>query len=97
MDDLWTGGPVLWRTRAHHAALTVLAAWGPVHALWTRPQDTDGPVPTVFMIHGGPQAADEDRYSAVRAVWVDAFHDGFKPPEQVDELVAWARSARNPA
>jgi dipeptidyl aminopeptidase/acylaminoacyl peptidase len=24
------------------------------------------------MIHGGPQAADEDRYSAVRAVWVDA-------------------------
>lgn len=45
---------------------------GDVHALWTRPPGTTGPVPTVFMIHGGPQAADEDRYSAVRAVWVDA-------------------------
>jgi uncharacterized lipoprotein YddW (UPF0748 family) len=29
----------------------------------------------------------------LRAVWVDAFHDGFKTPAQVDELVAWARSA----
>jgi uncharacterized lipoprotein YddW (UPF0748 family) len=29
----------------------------------------------------------------LRAVWVDAFHDGFKTPEQVDELVAWARRA----
>jgi uncharacterized lipoprotein YddW (UPF0748 family) len=29
----------------------------------------------------------------LRAVWVDAFHDGFKTPQQVDELVAWARSA----
>ncbi|MDD7920898.1 S9 family peptidase [Actinomycetospora callitridis] len=45
---------------------------GPVHALWTRPAGTTGPVPTVFMIHGGPQAADEDRWSPVRAVWVDA-------------------------
>ena len=45
---------------------------GDVHALWARPVGTDGPVPTVFMIHGGPQAADEDRYSAVRAVWLDA-------------------------
>ncbi|PVZ09419.1 S9 family peptidase [Actinomycetospora cinnamomea] len=45
---------------------------GSVHALWTRPDGTTGPVPTVFMIHGGPQAADEDRWSPVRAVWVDA-------------------------
>jgi len=45
---------------------------GDVHALWARPEGTSGPVPTVFMIHGGPQAADEDRYSAVRAVWLDA-------------------------
>ncbi|MDD7941532.1 prolyl oligopeptidase family serine peptidase [Actinomycetospora lutea] len=45
---------------------------GAVHALWTRPKGTTGPVPTVFMIHGGPQAADEDRWSPVRAVWVDA-------------------------
>jgi uncharacterized lipoprotein YddW (UPF0748 family) len=29
----------------------------------------------------------------LRAVWVDAFHDGFKTPEQVDNLVAWARRA----
>jgi uncharacterized lipoprotein YddW (UPF0748 family) len=29
----------------------------------------------------------------LRAVWVDAFHDGFKTREQVDDLVAWARSA----
>jgi len=29
----------------------------------------------------------------LRAVWVDAFHDGFKTAEQVDDLVAWARSA----
>jgi uncharacterized lipoprotein YddW (UPF0748 family) len=29
----------------------------------------------------------------LRAVWVDAFHDGFKTPEQVDRLVAWARQA----
>jgi uncharacterized lipoprotein YddW (UPF0748 family) len=29
----------------------------------------------------------------LRAVWVDAFHDGFKTPAQVDELIAWARSA----
>ena len=45
---------------------------GDVHALWARPEGSEGPVPTVFMIHGGPQAADEDRYSAVRAVWLDA-------------------------
>jgi uncharacterized lipoprotein YddW (UPF0748 family) len=29
----------------------------------------------------------------LRAVWVDAFHDGFKTPQQVDALVAWARAA----
>jgi uncharacterized lipoprotein YddW (UPF0748 family) len=29
----------------------------------------------------------------LRAVWVDAFHDGFKTPAQVDDLVDWARSA----
>ena len=46
---------------------------GQVHALVARPADVpDGPLPTVFSIHGGPHAADEDRYSAYRAVWVDA-------------------------
>src|SRR5436190_22868931 len=29
----------------------------------------------------------------LRGVWVDAFHDGFKTPDQVDQLVAWARKA----
>ncbi|HTI20585.1 MAG TPA: S9 family peptidase, partial [Kutzneria sp.] len=30
------------------------------------------PLPTVFAIHGGPHANDEDRFSAYRAVWLDA-------------------------
>jgi uncharacterized lipoprotein YddW (UPF0748 family) len=29
----------------------------------------------------------------LRAVWVDAFHDGFKTQQQVDQLVAWAIAA----
>jgi dipeptidyl aminopeptidase/acylaminoacyl peptidase len=46
---------------------------GQVHALVARPADApDGPLPTVFSVHGGPHAADEDRFSAYRAVWVDA-------------------------
>lgn len=31
-----------------------------------------GPAPTAFLLHGGPHAADEDRYAAYRSVWVDA-------------------------
>ncbi|MQA16146.1 MAG: prolyl oligopeptidase family serine peptidase [Pseudonocardiaceae bacterium] len=46
---------------------------GAVHALVARPAGTaDDPLPTVFMLHGGPQAADEDRFSAARALWLDA-------------------------
>ncbi|HEY0637490.1 MAG TPA: alpha/beta fold hydrolase [Pseudonocardiaceae bacterium] len=45
---------------------------GQVHALVARPTGADGPLPTVFFIHGGPQAADEDRFSPARAAWVDA-------------------------
>ncbi|CRK61022.1 peptidase [Alloactinosynnema sp. L-07] len=46
---------------------------GRVHALVARPQDApDGPLPTVFSLHGGPHAADEDRFSAYRALWLDA-------------------------
>ena len=44
---------------------------GPVHALVARPE-CDGPAPAVVSLHGGPHAADEDRFSAVRALWVDA-------------------------
>ncbi|SDD85601.1 S9 family peptidase [Actinokineospora iranica] len=46
---------------------------GRVHALVARPVDApDGPLPTVFSLHGGPHAADEDRFSAYRALWLDA-------------------------
>jgi dipeptidyl aminopeptidase/acylaminoacyl peptidase len=46
---------------------------GAVHALVARPPGAPaGPLPTVFLLHGGPQAADEDRFSAVRALWLDA-------------------------
>ncbi|GAA4437519.1 prolyl oligopeptidase family serine peptidase [Actinokineospora soli] len=44
---------------------------GTVHALVARPEG-DGPLPTVFSLHGGPHAADEDRFSAYRALWLDA-------------------------
>ncbi|RRO15087.1 S9 family peptidase [Saccharopolyspora rhizosphaerae] len=44
-----------------------------VHALVARPEGAaDGPLPTVFSLHGGPHAADEDRFSAYRAAWLDA-------------------------
>jgi dienelactone hydrolase len=44
-----------------------------VHALVARPAEADeGPLPTVFTLHGGPHAADEDRFSAYRAAWLDA-------------------------
>jgi dipeptidyl aminopeptidase/acylaminoacyl peptidase len=45
---------------------------GEVHALVAKPEGTTGPLPTVFSLHGGPHSADEDRFSAYRALWVDA-------------------------
>ncbi|MFE0021788.1 S9 family peptidase [Amycolatopsis sp. NPDC059021] len=46
---------------------------GQIHALVSRPSDApDGPLPTVFSLHGGPHSADEDRFSAYRATWLDA-------------------------
>jgi dipeptidyl aminopeptidase/acylaminoacyl peptidase len=44
---------------------------GDVHALVVRP---DGPAPyaTAFLVHGGPEAADDDSYRARRAAYVDA-------------------------
>ncbi|MGH3896642.1 MAG: prolyl oligopeptidase family serine peptidase [Pseudonocardiaceae bacterium] len=46
---------------------------GNVHALVARPAGAPpGSLPTVFLLHGGPQAADEDRFSAFRALWLDA-------------------------
>ncbi len=52
------------------ADLWVDGPGGPVHALITRPADADGRA--VFSLHGGPHSADEDRFSAMRAAWVDA-------------------------
>nr|WP_255426209.1 alpha/beta fold hydrolase [Pseudonocardia sp. C8] len=54
--DVWTDGP-----------------GGRVHALVTVAPAVDGrPAPAVFVLHGGPHAADEDRFDASRATWVDA-------------------------
>jgi dipeptidyl aminopeptidase/acylaminoacyl peptidase len=57
-------------------SVPVTDAWvrgpgGDIHALVAYP-DGEGPFPTLFSLHGGPHSADEDRYSAVRAAWVDA-------------------------
>lgn len=43
---------------------------GTVHALIATPEGER--VGAVFSVHGGPHAADEDRFSAYRAAWVDA-------------------------
>ncbi len=43
---------------------------GPVHALVARPAG-EGPVPTVFLVHGGPTWHDSDVFQADRAAWVD--------------------------
>ena len=46
---------------------------GRIHALMSRPSGApEGPLPTVFSLHGGPHSADEDRFSAYRATWLDA-------------------------
>ncbi|MEQ3551011.1 prolyl oligopeptidase family serine peptidase [Pseudonocardia nematodicida] len=54
--DVWTAGP-----------------GGDVHALVVEaPRTGDAPAPAVFVLHGGPHAADEDRFDAGRATWVEA-------------------------
>jgi uncharacterized lipoprotein YddW (UPF0748 family) len=48
----------------------------------------------VLSLVSSPAYADAERDPPeLRAVWIDAFHDGFKTPDQVDRLVAWARAA----
>jgi dipeptidyl aminopeptidase/acylaminoacyl peptidase len=44
---------------------------GNVHALLVRPAG-DGPHATAFLVHGGPEAQDDDSYRARRAAYVDA-------------------------
>jgi dipeptidyl aminopeptidase/acylaminoacyl peptidase len=44
---------------------------GPVHALVARPPGTTGPLPTVFLVHGGPTWHDTDAFAGDRAAYVD--------------------------
>ncbi len=44
---------------------------GAVHALVARPPGTTGPVPTVFLVHGGPTWHDSDAFAGDRAAYVD--------------------------
>src|SRR4051812_4405473 len=44
---------------------------GTIHALLVRP-DGPGPYATAFLVHGGPEAQDDDSYRARRAAYVDA-------------------------
>ncbi|MZD04675.1 prolyl oligopeptidase family serine peptidase [Streptomyces sp. SID5785] len=44
---------------------------GRVHALVQRPPGTEGPLPTVFEIHGGPTWHDSDAFAAGPAAWLD--------------------------
>ena len=64
LTDLWVDGP-----------------GGRIHALLAVPADTppinlnggsNSPLPAVFLLHGGPDAADDDSYDAGRALWLDA-------------------------
>ncbi|MFB4316352.1 prolyl oligopeptidase family serine peptidase [Actinomadura sp. 21ATH] len=44
---------------------------GRVHALVSRPAEGTGPFPTVFDVHGGPTAQDEDSFVPSAAAWID--------------------------
>jgi dipeptidyl aminopeptidase/acylaminoacyl peptidase len=74
-------GPVVLSVSAEEppAAYPVEDRWvpgpgGDVHALLVRPGGPGGPGPyaTAFLVHGGPEAADDDSYRARRAAYVDA-------------------------
>ncbi|RZU34233.1 S9 family peptidase [Blastococcus saxobsidens] len=58
VEDRWVPGP-----------------GGDIHALLVRPAGRGGPAgpfATAFLVHGGPEAADDDSYRARRAAYVDA-------------------------
>ncbi|RFU39679.1 S9 family peptidase [Actinomadura logoneensis] len=44
---------------------------GRIHALVSRPAEGEGPFPTVFDVHGGPTAQDDDSFVPTVAAWVD--------------------------
>lgn len=61
--------------------LWVDGSGGRIHALLARPEGhepaaeddrSNEALPTVFFIHGGPAAQDEDDYDATRSAWLDA-------------------------
>ncbi|MEP6979704.1 MAG: prolyl oligopeptidase family serine peptidase [Nakamurella sp.] len=54
------------------ADLWVEGPGGSIHAFTSRPAGIAGPLPTLFYIHGGPAAADDDSFDATRATWLDA-------------------------
>ncbi|GAA3791237.1 prolyl oligopeptidase family serine peptidase [Sphaerisporangium flaviroseum] len=45
---------------------------GRVHALVSRPEGGPAPYPTVFLLHGGPAAQDDDSFVPALAAWVDS-------------------------
>ncbi|WP_030682792.1 prolyl oligopeptidase family serine peptidase [Streptomyces sp. NRRL B-1347] len=58
------------------ASVPVTDAWvegpgGRVHALIQKPAGAEGPLPTVFEVHGGPTWHDSDAFAAGPAAWVD--------------------------
>ena len=55
---------------------------------WVLPIGITGLLACVSIRFAGAGAAEKPRY---QAVWVDAFHDGFKTPEQSRQLIEWAR------
>ncbi len=56
LRDVWVDGP-----------------GGRIHAFLALPHAASTmPVPTVFSVHGGPAAADEDSFDPTRAAWLDA-------------------------
>ncbi|MFE4516469.1 prolyl oligopeptidase family serine peptidase [Kitasatospora sp. NPDC056783] len=57
-------------------SVPVTDAWvdglgGRVHALVSRPEAADVPLPCVFEVHGGPIGYDDDAFDPVIAAWVD--------------------------
>jgi acetyl esterase/lipase len=72
-----SGKPLLEVTEPAPPSAALDDAWvdgpgGPIHALIASPQATDGPMPTVFWLHGGPGGEMTDSFFAIRAAFVDA-------------------------
>jgi uncharacterized lipoprotein YddW (UPF0748 family) len=82
----FTPAPVASVAPSRVAPTLAPTALAPTAVPTTEPTPTFAPQPAV------PTAEVLDP-PELRAVWVDAFHDGIKTPAQVDDLVAWARAA----